>query len=341
MHDELGFYVLAGQPATSRDLLAEVRDGERMGFGTAFISERYNKKEAAALSGAAGAVSERIRIETAATNHNTRHPMVTAGFARTMQSLTGGRFVLGIGRGITLLQDAFGQGRITTAQMEDFAGLMRRLFRGEVIIGHDGPAGKFPVLHLDATLDEYLPMSIVAFGPNSLALGGRCFDDVVLHTYFTDETTARCVATVKKAAEQAGRDPASVRVWSCFATVGDHLPDEQRLMKTVGRLGTYLQGYGDLLVRTNGWDPAVLQRFLADSVVSSVRGLDTAATTEQLEHVATLIPDEWLAPSATGSREQCAAAVRRQLDLGCDAVIMHGCSPAELRPVVEAYDASA
>ena len=147
--------------------------------------------------------------------------------------------------------------------------------------------------------------------------------------------------TVKKAAEQAGRDPASVRVWSCFATVGDHLPDEQRLMKTVGRLGTYLQGYGDLLVRTNGWDPDVLQRFLADDVVSSVRGLDTAATTEQLEHVATLIPDEWLAPSATGSREQCAAAVRRQLDLGCDAVIMHGCSPAELRPVVEAYDASA
>src|SRR6476646_4450298 len=337
VHDELGFYVLAGQPKSSRDLVDEVRTGEALGFGTAFISERYNKKEAATLSGAAGAASERITIQTAATNHNTRHPMVTAGFARTMQSLTGGRFVLGIGRGITLLQDAFGQGRITTAQMEDFAGLMRRLFRGEVIIGHDGPAGNFPVLHLDATLDEYLPMSIVAFGPNSLALGGRCFDDVVLHTYFTDETTARCVATVKEAAEQAGRDPASVRVWSCFATVGDHLPEEQRLMKTVGRLGTYLQGYGDLLVRTNGWDPSVLQRFLADDVVKSVPGLDSAATTTQLEHVATLLPAEWLAPSATGTADQCAAAVRNQLALGCDGVIMHGCSPDELRPVVEAY----
>ena len=142
-----------------------MRDGEALGFGTAFISERYNKKEAATLSGAAGAVSERIRIETAATNHNTRHPMVTAGFARTMQSLTGGRFVLGLGRGITALQDAYGIDRITTAQMEDFAGIMRRLFRGEVIFGHDGPAGKFPVLHLDSSLDEHLPMSIVAFGP--------------------------------------------------------------------------------------------------------------------------------------------------------------------------------
>ncbi len=340
LHDELGFYTLAGQPGSSRELVDEVRTGEALGFGTVFISERYNKKEAATLSGAAGAVSERIRIATAATNHNTRHPIVTAGFARTMQSLTNGRFVLGLGRGITALQDAFGIPRITTAQLEDFAGLMRRLFRGEAIFGHDGPAGRYPVLHLDTTLDEYLPMCLVAFGPNSLDLGGRVFDDVVLHTYFTDETTARAVTTVKHAAERAGRDPASVRVWSCLATVGDHLPADVRLMKTVGRLGTYLQGYGDLLVRTNGWDPAVLERFRADEVVRSVPGLDMAATAAQLEHVAGLLPDEWLAAAATGTPQQCAAGVRHQLDLGCDAVIMHGCTPHELRPVLDAYGAS-
>ena len=74
-------------------------------------------------------------------------------------------------------------------------------------------------------------MSIVAFGPETLKLGGRCFDHVVLHTYFTDETTARCVQTVKEAAAKAHRDPASVKVWSCFATIGDHIPEERRLMK--------------------------------------------------------------------------------------------------------------
>jgi probable F420-dependent oxidoreductase len=338
--DELAFYTLAGSPESSRDLVLEVVDGERMGLGTAFISERYNRKEAATLSGAAGAVSESIRIATAATNHNTRHPMVTAGIARTMQSLTGGRFVLGLGRGIAPMQDAYGIPRITTAELEDFAGLMRRLFRGEVIMGHQGPAGSYPVLHLDASLDEYLPLGIVAFGPHTLALAGRCFDEVVLHTYFTDETTVRCVKAVKAAAEEAGRDPQSVKVWSCFATIGNHLPEDQRLMKTVGRLGTYLQGYGDLLVRTNGWDPAVLQRFLADEVVSGVRGLDTVATTEQLQHVATLLPEEWFAGSATGSPTQCVDAIRRQFDLGCDGVIMHGASPTELEPVVAAYRAS-
>lgn len=334
---ELGFYTLAGQPASSRDIVQEIIDGESMGFGTAFISERYDRKEAGVLSGAAGAVSERLIIQTAATNHNTRHPMVTAGYARTMQSLTGGRFVLGIGRGVPLAQDAFGIPRITTAQMEDFAGIMRRLFRGEAILGHDGPAGSWPVLFLDNRLDEHLPMSVVAFGPETLKLAGRCFDEVILHTYFTDETTERAVKTVKEAAEQAGRDPAAVRVWSCFATIGDHLPEDRRLMKTVGRLATYLQGYGELLVRTNGWDMDVLTRFLADPVVKGTRGLDVVGTTEQLEHVATLIPVEWLEPSATGTPSQCVKAVRNQFALGCDGVIMHGCSPTELAPVVEEY----
>ena len=208
VHPELGFYGLAGQATSSRDLLDEVRLGEDMGFGTVFLSERFDKKEAASLSGAAGAVSERITIETAATNHNTRHLMITAGYARTMQSLTGGRFVLGLGRGIAAIQDAFGMSRVTTAQMEDVVGLLRRLFRGEAIVGHDGPAGRFPVLHLSGDLDEHLPLGLVAFGPNTLRLAGRCFDEVVLHTYFTEETTRRCVATIRGAAEEAGRDPA-------------------------------------------------------------------------------------------------------------------------------------
>jgi probable F420-dependent oxidoreductase len=337
---ELGYYTLAGQPDSARDLVDEVRTGEDMGLGHVFISERYNIKEAVTLSGAAGAVSERIAIATAATNHNTRHPLITASYATTMHSLTGGRFTLGLGRGITPMQDAYGIPRITTAQLEDFVGLMRRLWRGETIIGHDGPAGSWPVLRVDPNFDLDIPIGIVAFGPNTLALAGRAFDQVVLHTFFTDETTARCVDAVKRAAEEAGRDPDHVKVWSCFATVGDHLPEDVQLKKTVGRLATYLQGYGDLLVSTNGWDPAVLERFRADERVQAFRGgFDMTATTEELEHVATLIPEEWLAPMAKGTPEQCVDAVLGQFDLGCDGVIMHGATPDQLAPVVAAYRA--
>jgi alkanesulfonate monooxygenase SsuD/methylene tetrahydromethanopterin reductase-like flavin-dependent oxidoreductase (luciferase family) len=143
---------------------------------------------------------------------------------------------------------------------------------------------------------------------------------------------------VKDAAADAGRDPADVRVWSCYATIGDHIPEPLRLKKSVGRLATYLQAYGDLLVETNGWDPAALARFRADPLVAGFStSIDGHATTEQLEHVATLIPGEWLAAAATGTPQACARAIRRQRALGADAVILHGAAPSELAPVVTAY----
>jgi hypothetical protein len=55
--------------------------------------------------------------------------------------------------------------------------------------------------------------------------------------------------------------------------------------------------------------------------------------------VATLLPDEWLEPAATGDAAHCAARVLRQFDLGVDGVIMHGATPTELAPVVGAYRA--
>jgi 5,10-methylenetetrahydromethanopterin reductase len=130
-----------------------------------------------------------------------------------------------------------------------------------------------------------------------------------------------------------------VRVWSCYATIPDSIPHDLRLKKTVGRLATYLQGYGDLMVSTNGWDPAVLERFRASEVVRGVPGaIDQVADTATLEQIAELLPDEWLEPAAYGTAEQCAERVLRQMtDLGCDGVIMHGATPDQLAPVVEAY----
>ena len=183
-----------------------------------------------------------------------------------------------------------------------------RLFRGETIVGHDGPMGRFPLLRLGQDYDVDIPMGLVAFAPNSLELAGRVMDQVILHTFFTDETLARCVKTVKSSAERAGRNPDDVKVWSCLATIGDHIPEEMRLRKLVGRLATYLQGYGDLMVRTNRWDPQVLQRFREDAVVKSfseggLQVIDSPTTPiDKLEHIATLLPPEWTAPAATGQR---------------------------------------
>ncbi|MEO7570920.1 MAG: TIGR03857 family LLM class F420-dependent oxidoreductase [Acidimicrobiales bacterium] len=333
---ELGFYGLAGHVDNPRDLLQEVRDAERIGLGSVFLSERFNVKEAATLCGAAAAVSEEVGIATGVTNTPTRHPLVTAAWGTTMHRLTGGRFALGIGRGIAPLLDIMGIPQITMAQMEDHVGLYRRLWKGEAIFGHDGPAGTYPLLSLGSDFDEEIPVMAACLGFKTMRWAGRLLDGVILHTFVSDEALARCVAEVRAGAEEAGRDPGAVKVWAVLATL--HEPDhERRLRGVTGRMATYFQAYGDALVTMNGWDPAPLERFRADEVVRSVPGaVDAVATIDQLEHIQTLIPDEWL-PAAVGSAEQCAARVLDQFAAGADGVILHGSTPAELEPVVHAY----
>ena len=222
---ELGCYGLAGHTASPRDLLDEVRFAEDLGLGAVFLSERFNTKDAAVLAGAAGAVVVQIGIGTAATNHNTSHPMVTATMAVTAHRITEGRYALGLGRGFDMLFDLMALPRVTGAQLEDAIGIYRRLWRGEAF-DHDGAAGRFPYLSLDHSFDEDIPVLMMAIGGRTLELAGRVADGVVLHTFLGDETLARSVATIRAAADAAGRDPASVRVWAVLATVTDAIPEE-------------------------------------------------------------------------------------------------------------------
>lgn len=106
----------------------------------------------------------------------------------------------------------------------------------------------------------------------------------------------------------------------------------------MGRLATYLQVYGDLMVETNRWAPKLLQKFRKDAVVAGMKGLiDAVASVNELEHISTLLPEEWLAPAATGAPQDCARKILGQFDLGVDSVILHGATPAELTPIVDAY----
>ena len=269
---ELGFYTLAGHSDSPRDLVDEVRLADELGLGAAFISERFNLKDAPTLCGAAAAASERIGIATAATNHNTRHPLITATFATTMHRLTGGRFTLGLGRGFDGLFRAMGLPPIRSDQILDAITIFRKLWSGGTIAGHDGPAGRYPYLHQDDTFHEEIPVMLVAIGEKTLEFAGGCMDAVVLHTFLSDEALERSVAAVRRGAERAGRDPSKVRVWSVLATVGDHIDEGLRLKKTVGRLASYLRGYGDVLVRANQWDPSSSRSVPGGPIRQGVQG---------------------------------------------------------------------
>ena len=340
--DELGYYLLAGAggegPAT---LMDEARRGEELGFGTGFISERWNVKEASSLTGAACAVTSRMQIATAATNHNTRHPLITGSWATTMHRLSGGRFTLGIGRGIGAIYSAFGIPAVTTAQMEDFAHVMRRLWRGEMIFNHDGPIGKYQILFLDPDFRGGHPAGpggVRAEHPQTRRAGVRRRHPAHL---FHPETLQRCVKTVRTPPSRPDRDPDSVRVWSCFATVGDHLPggaaaEEDR--RPAGHLPAGLR-------RSDGQDERLGSRCAGTVPGRHRRAVGRRRHRPQGHRRADRAHRHAHPRRMAGALgDRVGAAVRREdpqeFDYGADALIMHGASPDELEPIVAAYRAT-
>lgn len=336
-YPELGFYTLPGHTRQPADLLEEVRLGENLGMGSAWISERFDVKEAAALAGAAAAVTSRLTIGTAATNINTRHPLVTASMASTLQRLSRGRFALGVARGVGIRYELMGLPKVSNAQLKDFAELMHKLWRGERV-SYQGVLGHFPYMHMSDWLQETIPLLFVGFGPKSLAFAATVFDGVILHTFISDEALARTVKRIRDAAEQAGRDPASVKIWSVLATACN-ADEEKQLRYLVARMATYLQapGYGELLLALNGWDHKILEQFRQHELVRGMPGaIDSVATLEQLRQIRQLIPEEWL-PAANGNPQQCAARIQDQFKAGADGVILHASPPQEFAPVLPAY----
>jgi 5,10-methylenetetrahydromethanopterin reductase len=339
-HPELSCYLLPGHTTTPADAIAEAKQAEALGLGKVWLSERFDVKDAGVICAAALATTETIHVATAATNLHTRHPMVLANMCSSLHYLSGGRFELGLARGVNIRNQLMGLATVSNQQMLEGIDILRSLWRGDKVMGYDGAMGKLPYLSMGDWMDADIPIYFVGFGRNSLRFAGAHFDGIHLHTFITDHGLHRARALVREGAEAAGRDPDSVKIWSVLTTAVNP-SREDHLRKLVARMATYMQapGYAEMLIALNEWDPAVLEAFRASPLVASMAGgIDSVATLEQLEAISELIPPEWL-PAATGSEEACARHWRQQLGNGADGLVIHGSTPEQFAPVLSAYDA--
>ena len=339
--NELAYYAVTHHPADARKVFTEATDAEELGLGSCMISERFTVKEAGALAGAVAGRAPSLGIASAAINHHTRHPVVTAAMGSTLKALTEGRYAMSFGRGSAEHWRTLGLPVVTEAALRDFLGLLRQLWTDGYVLDHDGPAGKFPVLHNLHGLDGGPPLGLVAVGPRTMALAGEVCDFVVLHTFFSEQATTSSIEAVRRGAELAGRDPDAIRIWSCLAAVPEGMSEDDRLRRGVGRLVTYFQAYGDALVSVNGWDPGVWERLKTSEIfiaaASAGGAIDATADTETLLRLGEMVPDKWLDASAHGRPEDAARTIVRELEIGCHSVILHGAEPGELAPMVAAY----
>ena len=260
--DRLGCYVLPGGVPDPRPGLQQARAAENLGFGTAWISERYDTKDLPALAGAIGQVTTRVGIAAGITHPGLRHPMVLASMGQTLQALTGERFALGLGRSALWRWKAYGVPPPTLESLGDTADILRQLWAGDTVEYH-GPLGTFPALRLAQRPDVAPPpLLLAAVGPKTLALAGYAFDGVILHPFLTTDAVHRSVGIVRAAAGSAGRDPDSLRCYATVVVAPDRDPGDEGLAVGARAAGYFqLRGLGDALVAANGWSASDLATY--------------------------------------------------------------------------------
>jgi probable F420-dependent oxidoreductase len=337
LESKFGTYVLPGRVTDPARGIQETIDAERVGLGTAWLSERFALKDAPTLNGAMVQATSRIGIGGTTYCMN-RHPLTLATYMSTMQALSGDRFSLIIARCFKELLAQWGMPWSSFALMRDLVDIIQRLLAGETVSYH-GPAGNYPELKLVDRYHGQTPrMILTAIGPQTLAFAGAHFDGVLLHPLLTPDTVSKMAAIVHESAEKAGRDPASVRIIANVIAAPDLSADDEEAI-VGGRAVTYLHtpGYGESLVKANGWDQKGLEKLRAHPTFSQLKDemADQAFTRQQLVESSRALPREWLASSvASGSADQCADQLKTFIDAGADEIILHGSAPAQFEKLV-------
>jgi 5,10-methylenetetrahydromethanopterin reductase len=180
---------------------------------------------AAALAARA---TDRLRFATGVTNAFTRHPAALAAVAVTVQEESGGRFVLGIGRGDTAL---FHLGR-KPMPVAEFAELVTDLqtYLANGTVDCDGHPSR--LRWLDRTRQPKVPLDIAASGPRMIDYAARTAERVTLAVGADPERVSWALDVARKAAADAGRDPADISFGS-FVNVGCH-PDLDTARALIG-----------------------------------------------------------------------------------------------------------
>jgi probable F420-dependent oxidoreductase len=150
------------------------------------------------------AQTRKVIVGPMVTNPATRDWTVTASLFATLNEMFGNRTICGIGRGDSAVRVINGK-PVTLATLRESIGVIRGLANGEQV-DYKGNTLQFPW-----SVGSRLPIWMAAYGPKALALAGEVADGFILQLADPD-ITAWSIAAVRKAAADAGRDPASVTI---------------------------------------------------------------------------------------------------------------------------------
>jgi probable F420-dependent oxidoreductase len=156
--------------------------------------------------------TERMKLGHCVTNPGTREPTVTASAYATLHDISGGRMVLGIGRGDSARR-VIGYKPVTVARFEESLRMMKDLMNGRPVQWN----GKD--LELTWAKDRpRIPVYVAAYGPRALGVAGRVGDGVIIQ--LADPVIIQWIMEqARAAAAEAGRDPDELECLVCAPSI--------------------------------------------------------------------------------------------------------------------------
>lgn len=140
-----------------------------------------------------------------------RHPALTAAAAATVDEVSGGRFTLGLGAGVSGFAAMGIERTKPLAAMREAITLIRSLLSGEKP-SLDGAVVAFHGAGLDFTTRPNIPVMIATNGPKMLELAGELADEVMVQGMASPAMVQNVLERIAAGAERAGRDPSTVRL---------------------------------------------------------------------------------------------------------------------------------
>ncbi|MBA3327366.1 MAG: LLM class F420-dependent oxidoreductase [Solirubrobacterales bacterium] len=265
-----------GLGLTSEDQREIVQEAERLGYDSVWTAEAYGSDAATILGWLAGQTTT-IKLGSAIFQMPARSAAMTAMTAATIDQLSGGRMLLGIGSsGPQVAEGWHGQRFAKQIQRtREYVAVVRKAlarerveFSGETLQLPlpDGP-GKALKLTI-SPMQEQIPIYLAAIGPNNTTLAGEIADGWI-PTLFSPEHVAEFTPLLREGAARSGR---SLEHFDICPTVNVFITDDVEAARDAVRpfIALYVGGMGS---REKNFYNALVQRYGFEQEAKEVQDL--------------------------------------------------------------------
>jgi F420-dependent oxidoreductase-like protein len=328
----LGFYMGYAPPGTNPlELIELAQEAERLGYDSAWAAEAWGTDAVTVLAWL-GATTERIKLGSAILQMPGRTPALTAMTAATLDLLSGGRLLLGLGpSGPQVVEGWHGQpwGK-PLARTREYVEIVRTALARETVehkgehyaIPYDGPGatglGK-PLKLMARPLRADVPIYLAAMGPKAVALAQEIADGW-LPLFFVPERAREVFGDM-------GRDGFDVAP-SVPVVLLDDVKAARDALKPYYAL--YIGGMGS---RGKNFYNELFTRYGYEAEAAAIQD---AYLDGRQRDAAALVPDAFVDEAAlVGPKERIAERLEAYRDSGATTLLLSTRQPEALRAVAE------